>query len=110
MLVVFQIIEFLHVSFFQTVVHSILQTVYACLFKCAYDVWFICCRCLTSHNNLELVRTNFGEMRERRRKKMQRVASLFVATVMGMIADYYYRKRPRHLMDPSEMIEREREM
>jgi hypothetical protein len=59
------------------------------------------------HNNLELVRTNLGEIRERRRKKRQRVASLFVATVMGMIADYYYRKRPRHLMDPSEMIERD---
>jgi hypothetical protein len=36
-----------------------------------------------------------------------RVASLFVATVMGMIAGYYYRKRPRHLMDPSEVIERD---
>jgi hypothetical protein len=59
------------------------------------------------HNNLELVRRNLGEMRERRRKKRQRVASLFVATVMGMIAEYYYRKRPRHLMDPSEVIERD---
>ena len=45
------------------------------------------------HNNLELVRRNLEEMRERRRKKRLRVASLFVATVMGMIADYYYRKR-----------------
>jgi hypothetical protein len=59
------------------------------------------------HNNLELVRTNLEEMREKRRKKRQRVASLFVTTVMGMIADYYYRKRPRHFMDPSEMIERD---
>ena len=59
------------------------------------------------HNNLELVRTNLEEMRERRRKKRLRVASLFVATVMGMIAEYYYRKRPRHLMDPSEVIERD---
>ena len=58
-------------------------------------------------NNLELVRTNLEEMRERRRKKRLRVASLFVATVMGMIAEYYYRKRPRHLMDPSEVIERD---
>ena len=59
------------------------------------------------HNNLELVRRNLEEMRERRRKKRLRVASLFVATVMGMIAEYYYRKRPRHLMDPSEVIERD---
>jgi hypothetical protein len=59
------------------------------------------------HNNLELVRRNLDEMRERRRKKRLRVASLFVATVMGMIAEYYYRKRPRHLMDPSEVIERD---
>lgn len=60
-----------------------------------------------SHNNLELVRRNLEEMRERRRKKRLRVASLFVATVMGMIAEYYYQKRPRHLMDPSEVIERD---
>ena len=59
------------------------------------------------HNNLELVRRNLEEMRERRRKKRLRVASLFVATVMGMIVEYYYRKRPRHLMDPSEVIERD---
>jgi hypothetical protein len=58
-------------------------------------------------NNLELVRTNLEEMRERRRKKRLRVASLFVATIMAMIANYYYRKRPRHLMDPSEVIERD---
>jgi hypothetical protein len=57
------------------------------------------------HNNIELVRRNLEEMRERRRKKRLRVASLFVATVMGMIAEYYYWKRPRHLMDPSEVIE-----
>jgi hypothetical protein len=44
------------------------------------------------HNNLELVRRNLEVMRERRRKKRMRVASLFVATVMGMIAEYYYRK------------------
>jgi hypothetical protein len=55
------------------------------------------------HNNLELVRTNLEQMRE----KKLRVASLFVATIMGMIVDYNYRKRPRHLMDPSEVIERD---
>jgi hypothetical protein len=59
------------------------------------------------HNNLELVRTNLEQMRERRRKKKLRVASLFFANVMGMIVDYNYQKRPRHLMDPSEVIERD---
>jgi hypothetical protein len=46
-------------------------------------------------------------MRERRRKNKLKVTSLFVATIMGMIVDYNYRKRPRHLMDPSEVIERD---
>ena len=58
-------------------------------------------------NNVELVRTSVVEMSERRRKKRKRVVVLFVATVMAMIADYFYRKRPRHVIDPSEVEARD---
>ena len=46
-------------------------------------------------------------MREKRRKKRKRVAVLFVVAVMGMIAHWYHRKRPRHIIDLDEVVERD---
>ena len=59
------------------------------------------------NNNVDLVNTSREEMREKRRKKRKRVAVLFVGAVMGMIAYWYHRKRPRHIIDPDEVVERD---
>jgi len=58
-------------------------------------------------DNVDLVNTSREEMREKRRKKRKRVVVLFVVAVMGMIAHWYHRKRPRHIIDPDEVVERD---
>ena len=59
------------------------------------------------NNNIDLVNTSREEMRKKRRKKRKRVAVLFVVVVMGMIVHWYHRKRPRHIIDPDEVVERD---
>ncbi|KAL6638634.1 hypothetical protein ACP70R_023745 [Stipagrostis hirtigluma subsp. patula] len=57
--------------------------------------------------NLELVPvTNEEEMRRKRRKKRKRVGAVLVVAMMTMISDWYYRKRPRHIVDAHEVAER----
>jgi len=41
-------------------------------------------------NNVELVSMSRAQIREKRRKKRNRLAVLFVGAVMGMIADWYH--------------------
>lgn len=58
-------------------------------------------------NNIDLVNTSMEQMREMSRKKRKRVAALFVSAVMSMIVHWYQRKRPRHIVDPNEVVERD---
>lgn len=58
-------------------------------------------------NNIDLVNTSMEQMREMSRKKRKRVAALFVSAVMSMIVHWYQRKRPRHIVDPNEVAERD---
>ncbi|KAL6848635.1 hypothetical protein ACP4OV_021218 [Aristida adscensionis] len=49
---------------------------------------------------------NDGEMRKRRKKGKRVVAALVIA-IMTMISHWYHRKRPRHIVDPDEVAERD---
>jgi RNase adaptor protein for sRNA GlmZ degradation len=49
--------------------------------------------------------TNRSE-EERRRRKKRKIAAAFVITIMSMIAQRYNRRRPRHIVDPNEELER----
>ncbi|KAL6863779.1 hypothetical protein ACP4OV_016682 [Aristida adscensionis] len=60
------------------------------------------------NNNLASVSsTNEEEIRRKRRKKRKRVAAVLVIAIMTMISHWYHRKRPRHIVDPDEVAERD---
>lgn len=58
------------------------------------------CVALVSNNR------NDEEMRKRR-KKRKRATAILVVSVMTMIAHWYHRKRPRHIVDADEVAERD---
>ncbi|KAL6888432.1 hypothetical protein ACP4OV_009458 [Aristida adscensionis] len=60
-----------------------------------------------ANDSVQLVsNVNDGEMRKRTKKRKRVVAALVIA-IMTMISHWYHRKRPRHIVDPDEVAERD---
>jgi hypothetical protein len=43
---------------------------------------------------------------ERRRRKKRKIVAAFVITILSIIAQWYNRRRPRHIVDPNEELKR----
>ena len=58
-----------------------------------------------SDHYTQLVSNNRSEEERRRRRKRKRLVAL-VVSMMALIAKRYHRRRPRHLADANEVLER----
>ena len=60
---------------------------------------------MSDHYTL-LVSNNISEEERRRRRKRKRVVVALVVSIMALIAKRYHRRRPRHLANANEVLER----